>query len=163
SLVEFCYSFSTVYGFSCTGGLLGYQSTGTVKNSYARGNVTGLGNSVGGLVGGNLLVGNLERCYSTGLVTAQPGSMAGGLLGSQLNQSNTINSFWDMETSGMLSSGGSEIGKTTAEMTYPYVNTYVGWNFSSTWRDDSLGEYNDRYPILFWQLPVNPPQAPDAP
>ncbi|MDZ4121298.1 MAG: GLUG motif-containing protein, partial [Candidatus Cloacimonadaceae bacterium] len=164
--VEFCYSFSTVSGFGAVGGLIGYQSQGTVKNSYARGNVSGLGPRVGGLVGGNIFMAITERCYSTGMVTALPGQPAGGLLGSLENLSECTVSFWDVETSGMNTSAGNEQGKVTQAMTFPYDNpqtTYLGWNFSTNWQSDQLGEINDRYPYLRWQDPIAPPPPPAAP
>ncbi len=162
SVVEACFSKGNISGWNGVGGLIGYQSYATVKNSFSRASVTGSGDFVGGLVGGNLFFANLERCFSTGRVTALPGRFAGGLLGSQMNNSNTVSSFWDIETSGMATSAGIEQGKTTMELTYPYANTYLGWNFSTIWQDDIQGEINDRYPMLYWQS-VAPPVAPLAP
>ncbi len=165
-LVEFCYSTSTVDGYGGVGGLIGYQSQGTVKNSYARGNVSGLGGRIGGLVGGNIFLAITERCYSTGMVTALPGQPAGGLLGSLENLSDCTVSFWDVETSGISTSAGSEEGRTTMQMTFPYDNpqsTYLGWNFSVNWQHDQLGEVNDRYPYLRWQDPITQPPVPPTP
>lgn len=162
-VVEYCYTLGNVVGFTSVGGMIGYQSQALVFNSYSRGNVTAESTFVGGLVGGNLFMSNIDRCFSTGVVSAQPGMASGGLLGAQMNLSDTASSYWDMETSGMSTSAGSEAGRTTADMTYPYVNSYIPWNFSTIWQNDPDGEYNSRYPYLRWQEPSAPPPTPQAP
>ncbi|MCL2625389.1 MAG: hypothetical protein FWD46_01035 [Cystobacterineae bacterium] len=77
---------------SFVGGLVG-ASRGTVRNSYATGNVTGTGTNgpVGGLVGIN--GGTVRNSYATGNVTGTgANSFVGGLMG--LNSNGTVQSSY---------------------------------------------------------------------
>ncbi|MDG6220719.1 MAG: GLUG motif-containing protein, partial [Candidatus Thermoplasmatota archaeon] len=106
------HSLANVFGASVLGGLVG-ASYVSVNNSHATGAVTGTGNTIGGLVGGNNpgaliynshATGNVEGdttvgglvgissgpvsdCYATGNATAT-GQYAGGLVG---RNQNTVN------------------------------------------------------------------------
>jgi len=91
----------------------------------------------------------IQNCYSTGQVTGN--TNVGGFIGSidSLNTTFVYNSYWDIETSGQLTSAAGE-GRTTAEMVYPYsLNTYVGWDFDTVWRDD-VANQNKGYPTFKW-------------
>ena len=66
----------SVTGSENVGGLVGYNNRGTIRNSYATGEVTG-GEDVGGLVGEN--DGTIRNSYATGEVTV--GDYLGGLVG----------------------------------------------------------------------------------
>ena len=67
---------------------------------------------------------------------------------SVLDDGGVSDSYWDTETSNQETSAG-ELGRTTAEMTYPYAaNTYTGWDLVHTWGADSDYLYNDGYPYL---------------
>lgn len=61
---------------TCVGALVGKNIRGTIKNTFATGNVYGK-DSVGGLVG--FSNGTLEECYATGAVVGR--SNVGGLVG----------------------------------------------------------------------------------
>lgn len=74
-----------------------------IVNSYAKGKVTAIGTTKGGLIG--------YRKISTGVVT---------------------NSFWDKNTTGM-STSPLGTGKTTAELTTKTTYTNLGWDFSNLW------------------------------
>ena len=151
------------------GGLVGFQSGGTISQCYAVGNAAGPGgSSVGGLVGqprGTILnsyamgsakggfagysMGNITNCYSTGV------SSSGGLIGTKDGGSIT-GSYWDVETSGKLTSAAGT-GTTTAKM--QTQDTFSGWDFSTIWGITS--SFNGGYPYL---LSVQtPPTVPDAP
>lgn len=110
------------------GGLVG-DNYGSVNNSYATGFVTGLG-SLGGLVGNNSY-GKISSCYASGPVLAAfvDGMSAGGLVGSAYDGEVT-KSYWNTETSGMLTSVGGT-GLTTANM--KLQASFSGWNFVSSW------------------------------
>jgi hypothetical protein len=111
---------------------------------------------VGGLAGSN--TGEVIDCFSTGSVTntpwaggAQPGS--GGLVG--LNYSGSISSsFWDIQTSGQMTSAGGT-GLTTAEMQTTSTFLEVGWDFV----DETVNGTDDiwwilegqDYPRLWWE------------
>ncbi|RNI11753.1 hypothetical protein EFE42_09970, partial [Methanohalophilus sp. RSK] len=139
-----CYSTGDFTGSSNgneVGGLIGYNYQGSVNQSYATGNVTG-NQYIGGLVGVNH-EGSVNQSYSTGNVT---GSVIGGLVG--YNNSGSVDQcYWDNETSGQTTSNGGE-GKTTEEMTNPYIHTtvYSGWDFENVW--DMSIDTNDGYPHL---------------
>ena len=126
------------------GGLVGRNSSGTIRNCYATGNVTGTANRIGGLVGSSS--GTISNSYATGNVTGTgtvtgTANRIGGLVGE--NRGGTIrnsyatgtvmgandvgglvgwqrsssinNCFWDTGTSGLTTSAGGT-GKMTTEM-----------------------------------------------
>jgi len=183
SVVINCFSSSIVTGTQNVGGLVGdNMNESTISMSYSSGVVTGSSFYVGGLVGNNS-ISVIDNCYSTattdgfwrvgGLAGSSvgPGSLItnsystgivtgtyspGGLVG-YVSGGDVINSYWDTETSGQSTSYGGE-GRTTSEMTYPYAgNTYVNWDFSETWSEDTGENVNNGYPYLSWQSgEVNP-------
>lgn len=142
SSVSQCYSSGSVSGTLLSGGLIGYLSA-SVYDSYSRANVSISGDGSGGLVGQNS-GGSIDKCYSTGTATGT--TNVGGLLGSN-SSGTTTNSFWDTETSSLLSSAGGT-GKTTTQMKTDSTFTNAGWS-SSVWNLDA--GYNDGYPHLDWQ------------
>jgi hypothetical protein len=149
------YSISSVTGVEYVGGLAG-GNRGTVSNSHSEGNVTG-SDSVGGLVGWNYVIinstGIVCDSYSTGSVTGY--SNAGGLVG--LNEQTVADSFWDIETSGQVTSDGG-IGKNTTEMKVIATFSGVGWNITAVALNETNPAYiwnivnNVTYPFLSWQL-----------
>ena len=153
-----CYTTSDVFGVSYTGGFAGRNGFnpsdvvwhGNIYNCYARGNVVGE-EYVGGFAGNNDYFGIIYDCYSTGCVSGSDG--IGGLVG-QNRQGDVIDSFWDIETSGLSTSAAGE-GKTTAQMQDPNVFISTGWDFAGypdgphdIWAEPVEGGY----PILWLQL-----------
>ena len=120
-----CYSTGSVTGDTNVGGLLGLIGISSiVLNSYSSGEVIGGGQRIGGLIGYYNNYGHDE------------------------DDSETINSYWNIETSGQTVSEGGE-GRTTAQMTYPYAtNTYVGWDFNEIWNADENYQFQNGYPYL---------------
>ena len=131
-----CYSASLVNGNESVGGLVGwnmsreirdrpgYYTYAMIKNSYAKGDVVGKGNYIGGLVGegfgriensysnsdvsGAGVVGGLvgksfyrssfKNCYASGMVY---GSLnASGLVGEHYSNAELDACFWDIDSSG---------------------------------------------------------------
>ena len=134
-----CYSTGSVSGESYIGGLAG-QNRGWITNCYSSGNVPGEDDYVGGLTGSNS--GTITNCYSSGSVSAMHD--VGGLVGEdEAGTGNVINSFWDIETSGQLTSAGGT-PKTTAEMKTMSTFTDAGWDFVEIW---GIGEHQT-YPYL---------------
>lgn len=143
------------------GGLVGGTASNTeetIINSYARGDVSG-DSAVGGFVGGH---GSyfIVNSYSTGDVQGSSEDV-GGFIGGQ-GEAGTAASFWDTETSGMDTSTGQAVGKTTAEMTD--VNTFTtelfddSWNFDTIWQISA--SYNDGYPCLSWNVGCSGDEEP---
>jgi hypothetical protein len=142
-----CYAAGNVTGYMCVGGLGGHLDLVILSDCYARGIVSGT-IYVGGLIG-TVLGGSMTNCYATGNLPDAAVNTFGGLVGIQLNPISVVNSYWDTDTTGMATSSGGGEGRTTAEMTYPYaLNTYLGWDFGSTWSCDALYSVNDGYPYL---------------
>lgn len=110
-------------------------NAGTITNLSVAATVVG-SNSVGclcgmntqAIVGDTVYTGMITNCYATGNVIAGSGS-AGGLVGNN-NASVVSGSYWDIETSGQLTSKGG-VGKTSAEMRLK--ETYVDWDFVGVW------------------------------
>ena len=149
--ITFCCTIDTVRGDWSIGGLVGYNySGGSVSSCYAKGAVTG-NSVVGGLLGYNR--GAVTSCYSTGILTVRD-DYIGGLVGYK-SGAITSSCYWDVQTTGQTSSAGGE-GRTTDEMTYPYSsNTYVDWNFTGVWAEDSDYMVNYGYPYLLDCVPPN--------
>ena len=151
--IENCYATGTVKGKYMVGGLVGQFPYGKIKNSYANVSVTGFAR-VGGLVGYSTSANSIvENCYANGITihtetgTAYP---AGGLIGNAIAIT-VINSYWDIQSSGLTYSQGGT-GKTTTEM--KTQSTYVGWDFNSVWG------FNNDYPYLqVFGLPAATPKV----
>jgi hypothetical protein len=140
-----CYVTGSVTGANKVGMLVGYNMA-AISNSYSQGSVSG-NEWVGGLAGDNA-GGAIINCYSSSIVSGY--SKVGGLLGAG---GGVINSFWDMEISGRLTSAGGA-GKTTAQM--KTADTFLGWagcDNKSVWM---LDEGND-YPRLWWEAKPGQP------
>jgi len=142
-----CYSLASVEGDYFIGGLVGSNNGefyyGDIDDCYSSGDV--LGNfGVGGLVGSNNC-GSISNSYSRGNVSGNIN--VGGLIGGD-SYGHFTNNYWNIETSGQTISAGGE-GRTTLEMTYPHsANTYVDWDFETTWQED-IDNINNGYPYLF--------------
>ena len=147
-----CFSTGDVTGAEHIGGLVGenngwikYEEGGNISNSYSRGNVTGQ-TSVGGLVGYQD-EGNVFYSYSTGFVDGN--SDVGGLVGGG-EQWEVTSSFWDVNTSGQITSVGGT-GKTTAEMYDSNTFIVAGWDFNTPiWKVSDVPDY----PYLWWEGPM---------
>jgi hypothetical protein len=138
-LIHLCYTTGNVWGSINTGGLVG-STYGWIESCYSHAQATG-DSSVGGLVGLNKPRGTIVRCYSTGPVTGSQN--IGGLVGTGQTRS-TFLSFWDIDTSGVLSSAGGR-AKTTAQMFV--AETFEGWGFSDDWTIDESSDY----PHVAWE------------
>jgi len=167
--ISACCATGSVHGKSLVGGLIGFHIPyGKVSNCYSSSEVFGT-ILVGGLVG--MLFdgvpqdpGTISNCYSTGQVSAD--ARLGGLVGEGTGSGDAvINSFWNVETSGLSTSDGG-IGKMTAEMQMEGTFTYAGWDFVA----ESVNGAEDiwsicegtNYPRLLWQIPAGDFVCPDG-
>ena len=141
----FCnYSDASVQaGDSCAmvGGLCGFADN--ISSCYSLGAVSAGDNTdfIGGLCG--YLSDGIYYCYSTGAVSAGSGSgNIGGLCGRMdgyREEGDVIDSFWDVETSGIeVSAYGS--GLTTSEMQMQSTFADAGWDFDLTWQMNGYPE-----------------------
>jgi len=144
-----CYSTGTINGMatgdsSSVGGLCG-SNYGTITSCYSTGSFVGTGRYMGGLCGDNN--GPITSCYSTGSFNGTDN--VGGLIGYN-NAVPVNNSFWDMDTSGWLTSDGGT-GKTTTQM--QDINTFLAanWNFQNIWH---MPYQSTGYPMLFFQRDI---------
>ena len=117
---------------STTGGLVGWNDKGSIKNAYAAGQVTGSGVRIGGLVGYNNN-GTVENTYAVGPVNAS-GSQTGGLIGNGSGVG-VKQSYWNKETTGQSLSPGGGTALTTAEMLQK--NKFDGFAFGTVWDNAS--------------------------
>ncbi|MCL2012808.1 MAG: InlB B-repeat-containing protein [Cystobacterineae bacterium] len=114
---------ASVSGNSYTGGLVGFNYRGTVQNSYATGNVTGSGQSVGGLVGSNR--GTVQNSYATGSVNGS--GNVGGLVG--YNYDGTVqNCYATGSVSGSSYSVGGLVGTNSGTVQNSYATGSVTGN-----------------------------------
>lgn len=163
-LIATCSATGSVSGFWGVGGLVGNNSffaywldqgfaswgSGRIEDCYAACNVTGTYN-VGGLVGDNEQDGTIHNCYSVSQVAGE--SDMGGLVG--VSKGNVISAFWDIQTSGLTSSGGG-IGKTTAELQTASTFLDAGWDFVNETANGIEDVWwileGQDYPRLWWDL-----------
>jgi parallel beta-helix repeat protein len=156
-----CYSLVDVSGSSggnYHAGLIAYNDIGgIVTDCYSRGDVDGEYRA-SGLIGYN--DGTVTDCYSTSPVSFHGlGDFVYGLM--EYNGGTVTNCYWDVNTSGTNNSNAG-VGRTTAEMTYPYesydppcTGLYEGWDLAnktggaenSIWIHDKINQ-NDYYPIF---------------
>jgi len=133
-----------ITGNDRVGGLLGYNLSSTVSNSYSTGSVSGTGNYVGGLVGQNNS-STVSNSYSTGSVSGS--AYVGGLVGQNQSSSTVSNSYSTGSVSGSTYVGGlvgNSISNSTVSNSYSTgsvtrssgTNTgfggFCGYNESST-------------------------------
>jgi hypothetical protein len=122
----------------CIGGLIGCNSEGTVSNAYAAVKASsGEEYSCVGGLIGENLDSTVTNAYSTGAVTATGKCSAMGGL-IGYNGGGTITGYWDTQTSGLTDSDGGT-GKTTAEM--KQQATFAGWDFNTIWAIAENGSY----------------------
>ncbi len=107
---------------SLAGGLIGENAGGTVEQSYAAGTVAAA--IPAGLIG-NQIDGAVIESFAVGRVVAngptrnagRPAQSGGGLIAGASGSPVIIDSYWDKNTTGRVTSeGGFETGKTTAEL-----------------------------------------------
>jgi len=147
-----CSAGGEVYGDLQAGGLAG-DNRDLIVDCYATGDISGTEN-VGGLVGRTY--DSIINCYAIGGVsgTTNVGGLVGQGIENYLAYGRAINSFWDIETSGQLTSDGGT-GKTTAQMQDSNTFMDMGWDFVAApdgpgdiWAEPKGGGY----PVLWWQL-----------
>ncbi len=145
------YSLSRVSGDNGIGGLVGLNF-GSIANTYASGSVEGV-TLIGGLVGEN--DGLVRNSYATAdiVCTGVPACATytvatGGLIGSNTNGGDAVNSYWDIATSNIQGSAGG-IGKTTLQLQSGNSQSSDASEAYYEWRnsDWNFGNAN-QYPIL---------------
>lgn len=136
AIVSNCYvTGQVVSNTTQVGGIIGFNQTGNISNSYNMASVTGVGTTrIGGVVGRG---GNITNCFNTGIIANTLGTYNDG----GINDESTVvtNSFWDTQTSGVTVSGGGT-GLTTTQM--KQQSSYTNWDFDTIW------EISDGYPYL---------------
>ncbi len=148
SKIEYCFSDCNVNGSYYTGGFIG-ENDGTIENCYSAGTVSGV-SAVGGFVGE--YNGWMENCYSKSKILTASGQ---GFCGnSYINMSNC---FWDVNVSGVGTSGDDNygaVGKTTEQLKQPGLFEDAGWEFAD-FEIGYRGWYKPvgDYPKMHWQNP----------
>lgn len=133
------------------GGLAGtILSSGLISQSYSIGQLSVSGStsnntSLGGIAGVN--DGSLSKVYSLRTVLLSGSGVVGGLTGS--GSGSATSSYWDKETTGIVSSAQG-IGNTTQAMFDR--STYSTWDFVNTWNNVN----NESYPFLRKLYPDTP-------
>ncbi|MEM0493130.1 MAG: GLUG motif-containing protein [Candidatus Thermoplasmatota archaeon] len=149
--VSGCYATGSVSGNKMVGGFVGLLYNSTVSNSYSRGNITrisGYETSLGGFVGNCSFSSRIFNSYSTGSVRCQspPHPVDKGFAGEVGYNCVMSGNFWDMDSSGQISTAGNAAVKTTSEMKTKSTFTDAGWDFDNIW--DISDSINDGYPYI---------------
>ena len=144
------------------GGLAGSMGTtevagaGSVTASYATGAVAGGASAtsyVGGLAGRMEGTPTITASYTMGTVTVGASGNRGGLAGNLPSGATVTNSYWHIETSGIITAGAGQ-GKLTGDLQTPtgYAGIYSSWNVDvdgETGNDDPWDfGYGSQYPAL---------------
>jgi len=153
------YSSGIISASSFVGGIAGYNygsgssNVGVIINSYSMASIEASASTsrAGGVTGYNNSA-TVENCYAAGGVAGN--SATGGLVGSS-SSAEVISSFWNLETTGQVSSSGGGVGISTWEMMTKSTFEDAGWDFLSSW---AIIE-EESYP---W-LEANPQEPPPAP
>jgi|GEM_PF-1578440 len=135
------------------GGIAG-QSSGSLKNCYNLGAMTGSCpgsgcGEIGGITGKS--TGTIQNCYSTGNITKEKDSMgkigavAGASSGSVSNCYYLTGSF----STGLGSGTGDAVAKTAAEIKDENFVIIMGGAFNKDYSGDKA--INKEYPVLKWQ------------
>ncbi len=161
------------------GGITGFMLSGwsdvtgypmLIENCYSHGACYG-GDEIGGLVGvvqvhanGQLIT--IKDSYSTAYVDHN--QMSGGVIGRRIGTSETINCFWNDDTSGVISGvgDGDETGieqKDTEEL--QTLSTFIdaGWDFqaeTANGQEDNWTFVAFDYPHLAWEGYTNQLTSP---
>ena len=149
------YAEGSVWGNNNVGGLVG-QLDVTTTHCYARGNVTGTGSAVAGLVGGKAW-SYVRSSYATGKVVGTEADIAGLRCNGYPTPDNAGN-YFDKETSG-LSDDALDTPCSTEEM--KRITTFTGWDFENLW--GRRADINEGYPYLRWTIKENLPNDLDIP
>jgi filamentous hemagglutinin family protein len=160
-------------GASYAGGLIGRNlGAATIAQAYATGAASATAVSgaamAGGLIGYQASTGAVTQTYATGIASAASVSgtaAAGGLIGTITGTGGAASSYWNTETSGLVTGVGSGssagvVGLTTIQMQNPanYAAAYAGWDFTNVWSAPSAGYYPQLYGVNY-VLRVDPGNA----
>ncbi len=144
SIITQCYALGNVTGSAGSypdyaGGLVGWNAlSSNINNCYAVGDVTGR-NFIGGLVGDHTSSG-INKCYSIGAVSGS--SSVGGLVGdSDDGDPDVYDSYWDVTTSGTMTSDGGTWENT---MMLKRQSRFTNWDFADYWQIND----HQTYPLL---------------
>jgi hypothetical protein len=148
------YSTGSVTGNHDVGGLLGEQYTGGVVTAcYSTSSVVGTGN-VGGLVG-MIQWSAVTDSYSAG--SAAGDLYVGGLVGHRGEETSVDHCFWDIDSSGQMTSAGG-IGESTGRMKDISTFSEAGWNITAVANPGARNAAyiwnivdGVTYPFLSWQ------------
>lgn len=163
TIIENCFTDGQTKGNIEVGGFVGRNSSNsTIENCYANGSVTRAINQtstlIGGFVGANYNM--LNNSYSTASVhyenVTDPTDR--GFTGS--NTGTMTGNFWNIETSGQSTSGGTATGLTNTEMRTLSTFTGAGWDFygeSANGTNDYWNMHtslNSGFPYLNWEYRI---------
>ncbi|MFP8890739.1 CARDB domain-containing protein [Natrialbaceae archaeon A-CW2] len=131
---------ASVEGHRKVGGIMGQSSGDRITNSYASGTVRGHRDAAG-VLGLNVFDGIVSTSYAS--VTLEGDD--GGVVANNADGS-VIDSYWDVDTTGVWASDDGATGLRTEEMTGDdVVTTLSGFDFEETWA------VTDEYPVLAWE------------
>ncbi|MDZ4122192.1 MAG: chitobiase/beta-hexosaminidase C-terminal domain-containing protein, partial [Candidatus Cloacimonadaceae bacterium] len=123
-----CFVQGSVNATAIAGLLAGSIANGSnVQRCFSTGNVSATGNTIGGLMGALSTWSNLNASYSEADVTSA-GEAIGGLVG--LNWVNTI--MTDCYSVGMVQSPGDDVGGLTGKQLYDAVAHFCYWDMESS-------------------------------
>lgn len=154
-IVQSCYAIGSAAGTSRIGGFCGQSlSSGQITDCYAGGSVSAQELS-GGFIGHNNDPSILARCFNFGPITFSGTYYVGGFCGIG-DAALATNCYWNTQSTG-IGTSACGIGRSTAEMTWPYdPNTYQSFDFSAVWGQDQGYAFNSGYPYLSWRFLIPP-------
>jgi len=161
-LIENSFVTGTLDGELLVGGIAGFITDGEVRNSYARVDITGEVTQIGGIAGRLNETGTVRNSYAVAQVSgvAQHGVLVGNNADGMVADSYwDTEASSPASAIGDGADGTNVVGLTTAEMTGPAAeDNMTVLDFADIWRTT-----DDDYPILAWQLESDDPVDPDEP
>jgi hypothetical protein len=149
-MIYACRAAGSVDGGEYVGGLVGYIEKGWIHSCYAMSRIHAF-HLAGGVAGYN--DGHILLCYAAGAVTADGPADAYGITG-LMHDSPTYLCYWDIETTGCVSSSG---GRGTSTERMRKRETFRGWGYENQW---VLADGQD-YPRLAWEGTPGAPLVDD--
>lgn len=154
-LTEINNSFATgsVVGRDHVGGLVGRNGfSSPISNCNSSVYVYSSSSYAGGLVGFNQS-SNIKNCYAVGKVDCNS-TYSGSLAGGSDTQSKFINCYWDVDTTGMVSSPVVDPAHGLSSSEFMQKDFSVLWSFGSNYANPWIDNGVNYYPTLYWQPPI---------
>ncbi|MCH7411005.1 hypothetical protein MM239_16480, partial [Belliella sp. DSM 111904] len=131
NLISQSFAKGEIIGESIIGGISGQSYNLQIEDVYSQVDLHASGNNVGGIIGYNYN-SQIKNVYVIGKMNLDSTSDVGPIVGS-MSGADVINSFWDIETTGLDESDFGGEGLITNEMKSKVTFSDSNWDFENIW------------------------------